>query len=59
MSMSAIAISAVASVTAPGVLETFTPWSFAAFTSMWLKPTPKLASNFTVILLQDLNISAE
>jgi pyrroline-5-carboxylate reductase len=50
---------AVASVTAPGVLETFTPWPFAAFTSMWLKPTPKLASNFTVILLQDLNISSE
>lgn len=38
-----MAMSAVASVTAPGVLVTAIPAARAAATSIWFTPTPKLA----------------
>ena len=43
ISISVSAISAVASVTAPGVLVTATPAARAAATSIWFVPTPKFA----------------
>ena len=39
-----MAISAVASVRTSGVFDTASPRALAAAVSMWLKPTPKLAS---------------
>ncbi len=39
--------SAVSSVSTPGVLVTMIPRALAAATSMWSKPTPKLAISFS------------
>ena len=52
-------MSAVASVSTSGVLETASPRAFAAFTSMWLKPTPKLAEDLRPERLRRQHLGGE